>query len=225
MSRSTMRDLPRREPTAAAPPRGHPTARRPRRGPVAVHAPIGRNRSLLPRLALPACCLLASLLPGCADMTPTDFADAQPRLTFEDYFAGHTKAWGLFEDRFGRVKRQFTVDIDGSWNGGILTLDEHFLYDDGETEERIWSIRKLGPDRYEGTAADVVGVAQGRSAGNALNWKYTLDLKVGDGRLKLRFDDWMFLQPGGVMINRAHVSKWGVEVGSVTLCFERGVRL
>jgi len=159
------------------------------------------------------------LLSGCTAMKPADFTTGEPRLVLEDYFNGHTKAWGLFEDRFGRVKRQFTVDITGVWNGETLTLDEHFLYNDGETDQRVWTIRKTGAHNYSGTAADVVGTAVGESAGNALNWRYVLDLKVGDGTLRVAFDDWMFLQPGNVMINRAHVSKWGVEIGSVTLFF------
>jgi hypothetical protein len=162
---------------------------------------------------------LSLLLTGCSSMKPADFAKAQPPLTLETYFAGHTKAWGLFEDRFGRVKRQFTVDIEGRWNGDTLTLNEDFLYDDGEKEQRVWTIRKTAENRYEGTAADVVGTAIGQSAGNALNWRYSLNLKVGDGTMKVDFDDWMFLQPGNVMINRAHVSKWGIDVGSVTLFF------
>lgn len=163
---------------------------------------------------------LTLCLAGCSAMKPDDFAKGEPPLTLEQYFTGHTKAWGLFEDRFGTVKRQFTVDIDGDWNGDTLTLNEHFVYNDGEKEERVWTIRKLGPDRYEGRAGDVIGTALGQSAGNALNWRYTLNLKVGDGHTHVDFDDWMFLQPGGVMINRAHVSKWGVEVGSVTLFFD-----
>jgi hypothetical protein len=169
-------------------------------------------------------CLFLStllLLMGCSSMKPADFADAQPRLVLEDYFAGHTKAWGLFEDRFGKVRRQFTVDIDGDWNGERLVLNEHFHYSDGETDQRIWTIRKRGDGLYEGAAGDVVGTAAGTSAGNALNWAYVMDLKVGDGTLRVAFDDWMFLQPGGVVINRAHVSKWGVEVGSVTLFFTK----
>jgi len=168
------------------------------------------------RIALLAWILLLS---GCTAMKPADFTTGEPRLVLEDYFNGHTKAWGLFEDRFGRVKRQFTVDITGVWNGETLTLDEHFLYNDGETDQRVWTIRKTGAHNYSGTAADVVGTAVGESAGNALNWRYVLDLKVGDGTLRVAFDDWMFLQPGNVMINRAHVSKWGVEIGSVTLFF------
>ncbi|OAN52387.1 hypothetical protein A6A04_01485 [Paramagnetospirillum marisnigri] len=152
-------------------------------------------------------------------MKPADFAAAQPKLVLEEYFAGRTQAWGLFQDRFGTVKRQFTVEITGTWDGEQLVLDEQFLYNDGETDQRVWTIRKRADGGYEGRAADVVGVASGLSAGNALNWAYVMDLKVGDGTLRVAFDDWMFLQPGGAMINRARVSKWGIDVGEVTLFF------
>ena len=159
------------------------------------------------------------VLTGCSTMKPADFAHAQPKLVLEEYFAGRTQAWGLFQDRFGTVKRQFTVEITGTWNGELLVLDERFLYNDGETDQRVWTIRKLGDGSYEGLASDVVGAASGLSAGNALNWAYIMDLKVGDGTLRVAFDDWMFLQPGGAMINRAKVSKWGFDIGEVTLFF------
>lgn len=165
--------------------------------------------------------LIASVaLSGCA-MKPADFAAGRPVLTLEDYFAGHTKAWGLFEDRFGRVRRQFTVEIEGRMVDGALVMDESFLYDDGETQRRVWRITKRGANLYEGVADDVIGSAKGVASGNSLNWTYTVDLKIGEGTLRVDFDDWMFLQPGGTMINRAHVSKLGVEIGSVTLFFTK----
>ena len=119
------------------------------------------------------------------------------------------------------MRRQFKVTIDGTWDGKTLTLDERFKYDDGETDQRIWRITKLGKGKYEGTAADVIGIATGEASGNALNWRYDMDLKGGDGSLKVTFNDWMFLQSDGVLINRARVSKLGVEIGSVTLFFKK----
>ena len=158
-------------------------------------------------------------LTGCMTMKPADFADAQPKMVLEEYFAGHTRAWGLFEDRFGNVRRQFTVDIDGDWNGERLVLEESFLYNDGETDHRTWTIVKAPDGTYRGTAGDVVGTARGEASGNALNWCYQMDLKMGDGRLRVSFNDWMFRQQDGVVINRARVAKWGVELGQVTLFF------
>jgi hypothetical protein len=154
-------------------------------------------------------------------MEARDFAEAQPRLVLEEYFAGRTRAWGLFEDRSGHLRRQFVVDIDGTWDGGELVLDEHFTYSDGEKDRRVWRIVKKDSHTYEGRATDVVGVAQGFAYGNAVNWRYDLDLKVDDETWRLHFDDWMFLQPDGVLINRARVSKWGLDVGEVTLVFRR----
>jgi hypothetical protein len=158
---------------------------------------------------------------GCGSMQPEDFANSQPRLVLEEYFSGKTRAWGTFEDRFGNLRRQFVVDITGTWDGHELILDEDFRYADGEIGERVWHITKLDAHRYEGRAADVVGTATGVAYGNALNWRYDLDLKVGDGTWRVSFDDWMFLQPDGVLINRARVRKWGFEIGEVTIVFSK----
>jgi hypothetical protein len=162
------------------------------------------------------------MLSGCSSMKPSDFSSHQPEFVLESYFAGKTQAWGIFEDRFGKVKRQFVVDIEGDWNGEELVLDERFRFDDGERSTRQWRIRKMGDGRYEGTADDVVGKATGIASGNALNWSYVLDLKVGDdSTLHVRFDDWMFLQPGGVLLNRARMSKFGINLGQVTIAFQK----
>jgi hypothetical protein len=161
------------------------------------------------------------LLAGCSSMKPESFADAEPRLVLEEYFAGRTRAWGIFEDRFGTLRRQFVVDINGTWDGRELVLEEDFRYDDGETDRRVWRIVRNDEHHYEGRAADVVGTATGIAYGNALNWRYTLDLKAGERTWRVDFDDWMFLQSDDVLINRARVRKWGVTVGEVTIVFAR----
>lgn len=168
--------------------------------------------------------LVASLLlvSGCTTMQAIDFRDNEPRLVLEEYFSGSTTAWGLFEDRFGTVRRQFVVDITGTWDGETIVLDERFTYSDGELDRRVWRIRKIDEHRYEGTADDVVGVAHGEAYGNALNFRYDVDLKIGGRTVRVHFDDWMFLQPSDVLINRARVSKFGIEIGEVTLVFMKG---
>jgi len=161
------------------------------------------------------------VLSGCSAMKPRDFAGQGPALDIFRYFRGETRAWGLFEDRFGMVRRQFRVDVTGTVDGDLLTLDERFVYNDGETDRRIWRIRDKTNGEFEGEAADVVGKATGTAAGNALNWTYEMNLKVGGGTWRVTFDDWMFLQEDGVLINRARVKKWGVEIGQVTLFFKK----
>lgn len=173
------------------------------------------------KLTLPITLIFAFLLTGCSGMKPEEFSDTSPKLDLFAYFEGTTKAWGLVEDRFGKVRRQFHVDIRGTVEGDVLTLEENFFYDDGEKEQRVWTIKRLGPGRFEGTAGDVVGLAVGEAEGNALNWRYQMDLKVADGVWRVRFDDWMFLQAGDVIINRAVISKWGIEVAQVTIFFSQ----
>ncbi len=162
-----------------------------------------------------------TLLFGCQSQKVESFAGTEPRFVLEDFFAGKTRAWGIFEDLFGNLRRQFVVDITGTRNNEGIVLDEHFEYRDGERDQRVWRIRRVDEHRYEGRADDIVGVARGRAYGNALNWQYTMDLKVEGGSWRVHFDDWMFLQPDGVLINRARVRKWGITIGEVTLAFRK----
>lgn len=163
----------------------------------------------------------AMLVAGCAGPTPADYANERPLLELRRYFDGELTAHGLVTDRSGRVIRRFTVDMTGTWQGAQGTLDERFRYSDGSTERRVWRLTDLGNGRWEGRADDVVGVAQGQAAGNALNWRYTLALPV-DGRVwNVEFDDWMFQMDERVMLNRAVMSKFGVRLAEVTITFEK----
>ena len=159
------------------------------------------------------------MLTGCSTMNVTEYENSEPKLVLEEYFSGRSVAYGVFENRSGDVVNQFKVIIEGSFNDNILTLTEDFIYKNGKTDKRIWTIKKLPDGYYEGTTNGVIGIAKGRVAGNAFNWTYIFDLPVGDTSYKLKFDDWMFLQDENVLINRAHVTKWGFNVGSVTLSF------
>ena len=161
-------------------------------------------------------------LSGCASPpVPADYAQEQPRLDLRSYFNGPLTAHGVFIDRSGRVVKRFTVKMVGTWNGDTGVLEEDFFYSDGSTERRVWTLKDLGNGRWSGTAADVAGEAVGQSAGNALNWRYTLKLPV-DGRVyEVQFDDWMYLMDERVMLNRAVMSKFGFTLGEVLLTFSR----
>ncbi len=165
--------------------------------------------------------LLVPLLGACQSMKIEDFRGTTPRLVLEEYFAGETKAWGIFEDRFGNLRREFKVDIQGTWDGRTLTMVEDFVYADGEVDQRIWRIEKVGDNLYRGRADDVLGTAEGVVEGKALTWTYDMILNVGGTDLKVRFTDWMFQQDDEVLINRASVTKFGIELGTVTLFFRK----
>jgi hypothetical protein len=165
---------------------------------------------------------LALLLPlcGCASMTIDQFAGTKPEMRLEEYFNGHSTAYGLFFDRAADLRRQFKVEMNGRWDGTVLRLDEDFTYDDGERQERHWEFRKTGEFTWVGTAPDVIGEAQGRMAGNAYEMHYTADVKRGaDRAIRLDFDDWLFRQSDSVVMNNARATKFGLDVGQVQLVF------
>lgn len=179
------------------------------------------KRPMKRRITLGLLTASTALVLGCASPTPADYATEKPILDLKSYFNGELVAHGLFTDRNGKVARRFTVLMTGSWNGGQGTLDERFTYSDGKTERRVWKLTDEGQGRWTGRADDVVGVAQGQAAGNALNWRYTLALPVDGKVYEVQFDDWMVLMDERVMLNKAVMSKFGFKLGEVTLSFTK----
>ena len=165
--------------------------------------------------------LAALALAGCAAVAPQDYARDKPALDLREYFTGRVDAWGVVQDRSGRILKRMVVEIDGAWKGDTGTLDERFTYADGTKEARVWTIRKDG-NRYTGTAADVVGEARGEAAGNALRWNYVLDARrEGGGTIHLDMDDWMWLVDERTLVNRTTFSKFGIRFGEVTIFFRK----
>ena len=149
-------------------------------------------------------------------------AERRPAFDLTEFFEGSTVAYGIFEDRFGNFRRQFRVEIEASQFGNMLTLDERFLYADGEQDRRIWKIEKQQTDgawHYIGRAGDITGQATGRIAGNAMSWQYDIVLTLSGIEMQVSFDDFIYQIDDDIAINRAYVSKWGLDIGSVTLVF------
>ena len=129
----------------------------------------------------------------------------------------------MFTDRSGKVVKRFTVVMTCRWQGppGAETgvLDEDFTYSDGSKSRRVWTLKRTPDGRYSGTADDVLGSAAGEEKGNAFRWGYTLLLPVDGKTVEVQFDDWMYLMDNRVMLNKAHMSKFGFRLGEVTLSF------
>ena len=158
---------------------------------------------------------------GCAGPSVNDYASEQPALDLRRYFNGVVDAWGIFTDRSGKVVKRFTVAMHCSWNGEQGVLDEDFVYSDGTTQKRIWTLTHLGYGRFSGQAGDVIGSAEGHTRGNAFNWRYTMALPVSGQTWHVQFDDWMYLMNEQVMLNKASMSKFGIFLGEVTLSFTK----
>ena len=167
--------------------------------------------------------LITILLTNCSgnNMQPIDFKDKKPRLIIEEYLSGDVKAWGILQDRSGKVTRQFSAMLNGKWDGKQLILDETFNWMDGEVQKRQWKINKIDEHNYEGTAGDVVGVAKGYSYGPAFKFEYVLLVSVKGKEMKITFDDWIFKQDDKVAINRATMTKFGIKVAELTVFFQK----
>ena len=120
-----------------------------------------------------------------------------------------------------KMSTQFKADMTGSFEGDFLTLKEDFYWTDGEKQNRIWKIKKIDQNYYEGTAPDVVGTAKGYQYGSAFKFEYDLMVPFKGKNIKVSFDDWIFKQDEDVAINRATLTKFGFKVGELTVFFKK----
>ncbi|WP_337263914.1 MULTISPECIES: DUF3833 domain-containing protein [unclassified Serratia (in: enterobacteria)] len=163
---------------------------------------------------------LLFLLAGCSAEV-SDYQHSKPTFDLFGYFSGETRAWGMVQDYQNKQIRRFEVVIQGDVVGNTLTLNEKFVYDDGERQTRVWHIIRNEDGSYQGTAGDIIGVARGNTAGNAFNWRYDMEVKTDNGKIKLHFDDWLFRQDEKRLFNVTSLRKFGLEVAKVTLFFEK----
>lgn len=165
--------------------------------------------------------LAIALLAGCTSVDIEHYADSTPRLDIAEYFAGDTRAWGIVQDYSGEIQRQFSVDIQGTYDGETLVLDEEFVFANGETDRRVWTFERIDEHTWNGSANDVEGDVVAKQYGNAFHMRYPLDIEVSGRTLTFTMDDWMYLQPDGKLINRTAMKKFGLTLGEITLVFEQ----
>ncbi|WP_018693278.1 DUF3833 domain-containing protein [Algicola sagamiensis] len=160
------------------------------------------------------------LLAGCSTSIE-DYRGNQPDFRLFEYFEGKTLAWGMVQDYSKKQTRRFEVLIEGTIENNELILNERFVFSDGEKQTRIWKIKDVGDGYYTGRANDILGTAQGKVVGNALHWQYAMVLTVDGKDYEVDFDDWMYRQDSKHLFNLTAIKKFGVEVGKVTIFFQK----
>jgi len=166
-------------------------------------------------LSLACSCLLT--LSACSSVSVDDYSRNIPKLIPQEFFTGNLTAKGVVKNRSGKVTRYFTATINAYWKDGIGTLDEKFIFNDGEIQYRTWTLTPSGQNSFNGTAGDVIGVGNGKFSGNAINLNYVLDVKLKNSTIKLGVDDWMWLVDSHTVINESTLTKFGFKVGSIQL--------
>lgn len=137
------------------------------------------------------------------------------------FFNGAFKAQGMFVDRFGHVQKRFLIDISCDAEDEQTTLHESFVYDDGMTEARSWTIVRQNDNEYTAHTNDVVGQGIGQVNGAVFKLKYDFLLTLYGRRVKVHFDDVMVRQTETTILNRAKVSKFGFLLGELFITFSR----
>ena len=164
-----------------------------------------------------AAAVFAVLLSACAGASLKDSAGQNPAFDPRAFFAGRLQAHGMFQKPSGRNVNRLVADMDASWKGDTLTLDEHFTWSDGKRTRRVWTMVVDGPRSIKGWASDVADTARGGWEGNAFHWEYPLLLEVDGSTWKVWMDDWMWLVDRRTVLNRTRMSKWGFHLGDATL--------
>tara|TARA_Y100000389_G_C17471274_1_gene531344 strand:+ start:9871 stop:10404 length:534 start_codon:yes stop_codon:yes gene_type:complete len=161
---------------------------------------------------------------SCSNITPKTYENNHPKLDIRQYLNGKIKAWGMLEDRSGKVTRRFVVDMEGKWDDNEGILEEYFTFDDGEKSERIWTIKFSDNHHFTATASDVIGQAKGSQYGNVMQMEYILDLEIDHQkktRYNVKLDDWMYLLDEKILVNKSDIKKFGITWARLTIFFQK----
>lgn len=158
-------------------------------------------------------------------MTPDGAISAhQGMLTSWDpigFFDGRFLAHGAFIDRQKQIRRRFFADVSANTSDNQTVITEAFTFDDGETEQRIWTLSRVADNKIEAYTEDVAGKATGIINGATLNMRYDFFLNISGRRIKFAFDDVMICQDQNHLLNKARISKFGLYIGELVISFER----
>ena len=147
-----------------------------------------------------------------------DFNNKTPEFIPQEYFNGKLIAYGLVKDRSGKIIRTFKGVLIGSWDEkGVGTLDEKFVYDDGEELTRVWELTPTSNKTFDATAGDIVGTAKMVANGNTVMMDYVMTIPYNDSTIDISVKDWLHLQEDGVIINHSKMKKFGFVVGELVI--------
>ena len=183
------------------------------------------NKALL--LSLFLFCLTA-----CSSVNIDLYKDEKPKLILNEFFNGELTAHGIIKNRSGEVIRYFNVSLEGQWDEkGKGVLNEKFIFDDNSIEYRRWTFtpevqveerQETTQDRYEqiryrAKANDTLEPVPVHIRGNAFFMNYNLIINYQGDDLVVNIDDKMYLINERVLINESVMSKYGIDVGYITL--------
>lgn len=142
-------------------------------------------------------------------------------ITLDQAFVGHSIGAGLFRIDLTGDERRFTARLDGRLEGDRLTVVEDFFYDDGEQNRLTWVFDRAGPGRWTGRREDTVGTAEVVETGTEIRLSYLADFQSGEDVTRLGFEDVIYFDADGRVINDAIVTRLGIPVARVRFEMQR----
>lgn len=164
---------------------------------------------------------LGITLSACSNVQVSDYSNNIPTFIPQEFFNGNLSAHGVVKNRSGKVTRYFNATIKAYWENGVGTLDEKFIFNDGEVQYRTWKLSPTSNGAFNATAGDVIGTGKGLFSGNAINLNYLLAVKYNGSSINVRVDDWMWLINPNTVLNESTLTKFGFNVGSVQLVIKK----
>lgn len=161
------------------------------------------------------------LLTACSTPEVSLYAKNEPKFELESFFSGPLSAHGILKNRSGEVIRYFNATLNGSWENGVGTLAEVFVFDDGEVQNRTWTMTPNDKGTYTATANDVVGSGEVNISGNALFMNYVLQVPYDGDLIEVNVDDRMYMVKDGVVMNESVMTKFGFDVGYLSIVIQK----
>ena len=112
--------------------------------------------------------VLAMTLSACAGVNVEEYQSRGPVFSAESFFSGSLTAHGVVKNYRGYASRSFVADIRACWEDGVGTLDERFVFDDGEKQTRVWRLTRSADGSYAATAGDVRGEGRASTSGSSM---------------------------------------------------------
>lgn len=158
---------------------------------------------------------LLTKIMGFSGQRPEDYEDGTPDFDVRKHLNGPILCEGIIYGPTGRVSSRFVADFDCMWEGDHCTMREHFVYDDGSTQDREWHLQIDENGAIKATAEDVVGNGSGQQTGPTVLLNYKIRLPKSAGGHVLKTVDWMYLTPNGTIMNRSQFRKFGIKVAEL----------
>jgi hypothetical protein len=158
---------------------------------------------------------------SCSSLSPKIYQENLPKFDVRDFFRGSLEAYGILQDRQGKVIKTFTVKLAGSWQGNQGILKEDFIFSDHKTQQRTWQINVIDDHNFTAKASDVIGEAKGEQYGNSVRMQYVLTIPVDNKNYNFVINDWMYLIDNDSLINISTIKKFGFKMATLTIGFKK----